>query len=75
MLFKHFLMGEKIVAQHDETTLQQLEYYKIVDRIRANLATPYGEKQLSDLTPLCDIEKVQSRLTEVHEMVGLLEAG
>ncbi|MFQ5583296.1 MAG: endonuclease MutS2, partial [Calditrichia bacterium] len=67
-------MEGKIAAQHDETSLQQLEFPHIIEQIRQHLSTPYGEEQLSGLLPLNKVEEIRKRLQEVDEMAALLEA-
>jgi DNA mismatch repair protein MutS2 len=67
-------MEKKILPQHDDTTLTQLEFQKIIEQIQSHLSTPYGILKLDYLKPSCHKGIVEERLTEVHQMVHLLES-
>lgn len=60
---------------HDETSLQQLEFPRLLEKLQSQLSTPYGLEELAALTFLNDIDSVQNALDEVSEMAALLDAG
>jgi len=67
-------MKKKIQPQHDDTTLTQLEFQKIIEQIESLLSTPFGILQFDSLNHSCDKQIVEERLQEVKEMAYLLES-
>lgn len=68
-------MKRLTVPKFDETTFSQLDFQKIIEQIRLQLATPFGEELLRELKPSTDFEKVNKDLKEVTEMIELLNSG
>ncbi len=68
-------MKEMTVQRFGETVNQQLDFPKIIEHIKAQLATPFGIEHLNNLKPSTDIEIVDKRLKEVTEMLELLNSG
>ncbi len=59
----------------DELTRQQLEFPAILDALREQLQTPYGQDVLNALEPLPDLEIIQQHLNETAELQAILAAG
>jgi len=66
---------EAIQPRHDKTTLEQLEFHRILGKLATHLSTPYGMDQLNQLAPDVQVERVCRRLEEVGEMMALLQSG
>jgi DNA mismatch repair protein MutS2 len=64
-----------LLKNDDETSLQQLEFPKLLIKLQAFLSTPFGAEELVSLTFLSDLNAIQNSLDEVTEMRGLLDAG
>ncbi|MCB0292214.1 MAG: endonuclease MutS2 [Calditrichaeota bacterium] len=59
----------------DITSLQQLEFPKLLEKLAELLATPFGIGKLSELNFSRKRPEVENALAEVQEMLGLIEAG
>ncbi|NOX37155.1 MAG: endonuclease MutS2 [Calditrichaeota bacterium] len=66
---------EAIQPRHDKTTLEQLEFPRILEKLASHLSTSYGSDQLKQLEPDVQVETVRRRLEEVREMMALLQSG
>ncbi|RMI15312.1 MAG: hypothetical protein D6681_04325, partial [Calditrichaeota bacterium] len=60
---------------HDTTSLQQLEFPRIIEKLQSLLSTPFGHQEIERLEFSGNREVVEQRLQEVHQMLGLIEAG
>ncbi len=63
------------MPQHDEVSLEQLEFPKILQKLKGYLNTPYGPRQLENLSLSRDRREVGRQLQEVREMMALLNSG
>jgi DNA mismatch repair protein MutS2 len=70
-----FEIPPALLKDNDETSLQQLEFPKLLKKLQSHLSTPFGAEELASLTFLSDANAVQNSLDEVTEMMGLLDAG
>lgn len=68
-------MKESTAHQLDDASLSQLDFPKIVEQIRLQLVTPFGQEQLKQLDISTDRAIVEKRLKEVSEMMELLNSG
>ena len=59
----------------DLTSLQQLEFPKIIEKLHTLLSTPFSAEKLKSIDFSDEQTTVQKRLDEVAELVGLLDAG
>lgn len=59
----------------DITSLQQLEFPKLLEKLAELLATPFGADKLRELNFSRKRPEVENALGEVREMLGLIEAG
>ena len=62
------------MPQHDEISLEQLEFPKILQKLKGFLNSPYGLLQWEKLSLSCDRDEVTRQLREVQEMMALLAA-
>ncbi len=60
---------------HDPTSLQQLEFFRVMENINALLQTPYGPERLQALDFGRDADTVRTELQKVTEMQDLLASG
>lgn len=60
---------------HDITSIQQLEFSKILASLFKRLSTPFGPAKLEQANFSWDRAAVQAMLQEVSEMIGLIESG
>lgn len=56
----------------DPTSLQQLEFHKILEILQGQLTTPFGPQALDSLDFSFDESLIQTRLNETRQMVNLL---
>jgi DNA mismatch repair protein MutS2 len=58
-----------------DVNLQQLEVPALLGKLKELIRTPYGQKHLDEIELEKDSDTLEIRLTEVTEMVGLMEGG
>ncbi len=61
--------------KQDTISLQQLEFPHLLETLTTLSVTPYGKPVLENLSPSTDSTIVEKWLSEVEEMMGLLDAG
>lgn len=59
----------------DSKTLKTLDYYKILEQLRAHAATVLGKQLCSALTPSSDLEQVKQRLAATDEAAAVMRLG
>lgn len=68
-------MRELIVQRSNDSAFSQLDFAKVVEQIRLQLATPFGEERIEGMAPSTEINEVEKSLKEVTEMMELLNSG
>ena len=57
----------------DDRSLKSLEFYHLLDILKAYSISPLGRKRCEDLRPSADLASIQSRLAEVIELKEIFE--
>ena len=59
----------------DDRSLKALDFYALLDLLKAYATSSLGQKRCEALTPLRDLPLIQTRLAEVLELKKILETG
>lgn len=56
----------------DQRVLQTLEFNKVIQEVAKHCATHLGQREIEELVPMQEIEKVQEKLDEMDEALAVL---
>lgn len=63
---------QKAINQH---TIEVLEFPKVIAAIREKCITPFGSPEVNRISPMFDLQVIQTRQAEISEMVDLIRFG